>query len=423
MTCRIPLKPFFAALCLALASCSKHDSKPNSNTTSNVGTLNINCYAWFLGPQTELIVSEPGGEILLDTIATNSSTPIVTALKTNDTLVDVTQISPSAGNPTVNVYTIKSVNLARIKTLNIKENYSNEYKRPINYTKSQIIYYNIPSQVNLNNFDFFFANYPLNGALDMQGNRTDNNLEVTFDNYQGDFAFILFPQEGLYNLHLQQNNIDSVDCSHLDTTTKLTFNRPVPFTTTSISQLYGILDTTDLTRTIAFTDYVQPYSKPGVDYEYAPLATIQKYEMEYSATLPNNDQLYVYSYTNTLPQTLPRPKGNDYLVTSAQVDNFNVTFPKTTPTCYQLYLQADSTIRYTMFISPDSAAVHPLSFLANLKSKLLPGAHLSNLKLNRFSMWDYDGLNYLNYCSYITNSSPTSTNHATSVAIMSRVFN
>lgn len=410
-----------AALCLGVASCNKHNSKPNPpNDTATIGTLKINVALTYYGPQTELVVSEPGGKQLLDTVASNTGAPILASLKTNDTLVDVTQISPVANAPTTIVTTYKSINLARLSALGIT-NFSNIYKRPTSSTASHILYYNIPSAINLFN-DVFFSNNPWNGLSGMSI-FSNSQVQVTYENYPGNYAFFLLPQNGLYNLHTQLHTDDSVDCSRLDTTTQLTFNRPVPFTASPYSELYGIFDTTDLSRVIAFTDDVQPYSRPGVDYEYAPIPTIQKYEMKYYATLPNTDQISIYAYGKTLPQKLLRPMGNDFSVSSAQTDIFTVTFPNTKPTYYNLYLKADSTIQYWMYVPSDSATVHPVPFLTALKSKLFPTAHANNLALKEFNMCDFNGLNYQAYYDFVTDSAAFRTHHVTSVAVMTRSYN
>jgi len=332
---------------------------------------------------------------------------------------------PYTNNPGIYVYTFKSINLARLSSLGINGGWANEYKMPTTSTKSQIIYYNIPSQVNISKGDYFYNNYSYNGLLSIAGDPVDHTVDVTFDNYQGNYSYFLFPQEGLYMLHMQQNTIDSVDCSRPDTAVMLTFSRPVPFTTNySFCYLYGLPDTTDLSRVISFTDldFQQTSTKPGVDFEYAPIP-VQKYEMGYSATYSNNDQISYYAYTKSLPQTLPIPQESDFSISSGQTDDFNITFPNTKPTYYQLGLKADSTLFYTMYVSPDSSNVHPVTFLGGLKSKLLQNARVSSLKLWQFNMSDFNGLNYLNYYGYITNPSAIQAHHVTSVATLTRNYN
>ncbi|HEV2483235.1 MAG TPA: hypothetical protein VGS79_26400 [Puia sp.] len=420
----------FATLCLA-ASCSKSNSKPNTTTTtttttttSSTDTLEINCSIPFFGSQSELIVSEPGGKILLDAVVTSGTAPIVATLQTNDTLVDATVIGQYVHGSLTEIETFKSVNLGRLSSL-VRNSYNLSYKMPAP-TQAQIVYYNIPSQIDLSspNDSVCFTSYPsYSGGEGMV--KSPNNHYVTVS-YNGDFGnlhYLLFPQVGLYNIHNQQNAVDSVDCTHLDTAVMLTFNRPVPFTSAGYSSLYGIFDTTDLSKAISFTSFIWPYTKAGVDFEYPPIP-VQKYEMNYFATYSNNDQLNYYSYTNTLSQTLPLPQESDFSVSSAQTDNFSVTFLNTKPTNYQIVLGADTTLNYTMYVSPDSiATLHPLTYLTNLKSKLLQNANLSKLQLWQLQLLDFNGLDYLHYFSYITNPSAIQTHRPTWVASLTRNYN
>jgi hypothetical protein len=67
----------------------------------------------------ELIVSDSGGKVLVDTVFPNNGTFSAT-LHTNDTLVDVTTISTVGGfgaQPDYFVFTYKVVNLARWQTV------------------------------------------------------------------------------------------------------------------------------------------------------------------------------------------------------------------------------------------------------------------------------------------------------------------
>jgi hypothetical protein len=72
--------------------------------------MNINLNNPVVSGQFELIISEPGGAVLLDTIATGGQ-PVIAAHKTNDTLVDVTTVLPD-GNGHFTITTFKSINAA-----------------------------------------------------------------------------------------------------------------------------------------------------------------------------------------------------------------------------------------------------------------------------------------------------------------------
>src|ERR1700722_8365510 len=80
---------------LSLLACHKDSSKPPAPPTDSTttGTLKINLA---VSENSELIISEPGGIVLLDTIPP-SNINLNMSLKTNATLVDFTSITAGIG--------------------------------------------------------------------------------------------------------------------------------------------------------------------------------------------------------------------------------------------------------------------------------------------------------------------------------------
>src|SRR6185437_16054655 len=202
---------FAAALCLILSACSKSNSKPNTTTTTttttttpSTGTLEINCSIPFFGSQSELIVSEPGGKILLDSVVASGTAPIVATLQTNDTLVDATVIGQYVHGSLTEIETFKNVNLARLSSL-IRNSYNLSYKMPAS-TQAQLVYYNIPSQIDLSgpNDSVCFTSYPsYSGGEGMVTSPNNHYVTVSYNGDFGNLHFLLFPQVGLYNIHNQ----------------------------------------------------------------------------------------------------------------------------------------------------------------------------------------------------------------------------
>lgn len=400
-----------AALCLALASCSKSGSQPNNpptDSTTTTGTMNINCTLPVTGMQTELVLSEPGGKILLDTVTTNAG-PMIAALKTNDTLLDITLVvQASAHRFFASVY--KSINPSRLTSL-IMYSFEQVYT-PAPSTSSTIVYYNVPAA--LTNYTFgpngtIAFTYYYAGASTSQGSPdpSHHTIRYTYTGSTGNYAYLLFPQLGLCKLHLQQHAVDSVDCTTMDTAVALTFNRPFPFTTlVGASTLYAIPDTNDLANVISYTSILQPIGQ-GLDFQYDPFPA-EKYEMNYLANNNDNDFLYYYAYTKTLPNTLPLFQSSDYSVSSSQSDNFSVTFPGSRPSYYEL-AYGDTVLSYSLWASPDTTTLHPLTFLTNKKCKLLQNVAITTLPQPSLSMTNFNGLDYAGYFQYITNQAAIKT--------------
>jgi hypothetical protein len=422
------------AITLMFAACSKTSTPsappttppttPPTNpiTTPVTGSLKINLTYPGYTPATnfELIISEPGGNILLDTVAPWSA-PVVATLKTNDTLLDVTTVFNSQGGP-VYVEVYKSVNPTTFT-------YFNQYSYVTNTprmtgTPAEIFYDNIPAAVTTGytysptTSVLMFTNYPYNEFNGTNFDPTDGTLQVYYNNFGGNYAYLLFPQAGLYNLHLQQNASDTVDLTHMDTAIAVTFNRPTPFTINMQDFIFfGFPDTTNKTRIFDFTDILQYYSYPaGVDLEY-PGIPMEKYEMYVGARNPENDELGYYYYGNSIPMTLPFPTESNYTLSSTQPDNFTVSFSGSSPTYYRAGYSG-ANIRLYIFAPPDSSTLHPLSFLTSKNSKLLQNVSFSDMTASQFSV-EYDpGFNYAAWITYYNTTALFQQKLLTSSAIL-----
>ena len=124
--------------------------------------MNINLTYGVAGSQYELLVSEPGGAVLLDTLAVGN-VPVIAALRTNDTLVDVTTILPqSPGYFDITCY--KSINASSISTPS-QYDYTivDGLKTPAT-TPATIYYMNIPPGILSSTLapQFLFSNFPWN---------------------------------------------------------------------------------------------------------------------------------------------------------------------------------------------------------------------------------------------------------------------
>jgi hypothetical protein len=410
----MPRQPFnylcAFVLCVIYSACGKTGSKPgNSSTTPppTIGTMNINLTYPGSGIQYELIVSEPGGAVLLDTLVITGDA-VIAALKTNDTLVDVTSVLPGGG-AYYSITCFKSINASRITALSFYDyTIVDGLKRPTT-TPASIYYDSIPPGILTYGItpEFLFTNFPWNDFTGSETYPASNAIHINYGNYTGNYAYLLLPSAGLYNLHMQVNAVDTVDCTHMDTALSLTFNRPQPFTINSLySTFIGIPDTTDLTKIISFTDIsAAPPSTTGVDFEY-PNIPVQKYELNATGSNAGNDGIFYYCYTNSIPLTLPFFQESDFNVSSTSNNNFTVSFPGAQPTFYATTWR-DSSISMYIYSPADSGTQHPLTLLANQNPKLLKGTNFAPFTLIQFSIGNVNGMSYAPWLSYITNQAVT----------------
>ena len=416
---------FVCSLLVIFLACHKTDSKPGSQATTpppKVGTMNINFNYGVQGYQYELIISEPGGTVLLDTLAMGTI-PVVAALKTNDTLVDITTILPQGGAYfTITVF--KSVNASTITGLPGYDYIIVDGLKAVTTTPASIYYENIPSGILTYSASpqFLFSNFPWNDFSGASTYPSANAIHITYNNYAGNYAYFLLPSAGLYNLHMQVNASDTVDCTKMDTAISLTFNRPQPFTVNSLySSFIGIPDTTDLTKVVAFTDFsAAPPSRAGVDFEY-PNIPVQKYELNVSAVNASNDGISYYSYADTIPRTLPFFQESDFAVTSTQNNNFSVSFPGARPTYYATSWR-DSSLVMIIYSPADSGTQHPLTLLTNQNSKLLKGFNFNPFTFGQFTMANINGMSYGPYLRYITNQAAVKSNRVTFATSLAKAY-
>jgi hypothetical protein len=220
---------------------------------------------------------------------------------------------------------------------------------------------------------------------------------------------------------MQINASDTVDCTHMDTAIFVTFDRPEPFfIEPGYDTLIGIFDTTDLTKVIGMTDFSLFAGLPtDVDFEY-PKIPVQKYELSLTAINGSkNDTLHYYGISNTIPKTLPLPLEADFDISSANIDNFSVTFTGNKPS-YYFTLLGSRNVSVTIYSCPDSSTMHPVSFLTGLKSKLLQSADINSLFLDEFGVDNVNGMSYSTYWPFIM--APTEPKHISWEASLKKVL-
>ncbi|HEY4337230.1 MAG TPA: hypothetical protein VGM89_15070, partial [Puia sp.] len=142
--------PFAFITILLLTACHK-DSTPPTPLPPTIGTMAINLLFGSVGDTSnyrfELIISEPGGKVLLDSIAPPNA-PVKTTLKTNSKLVDITTIRvyPPDGTPdsvlALNIY--KSVNPTDWVTLTPNSYHVSYSSRPSSFTSAHTVVQNFP---------------------------------------------------------------------------------------------------------------------------------------------------------------------------------------------------------------------------------------------------------------------------------------
>ncbi len=392
------MKPYFCLAAAALAVCSifscrkigiePHPRHPGDSTY----TINLTYYNTdtTIAPGIELIISEPGGSILLDSIY-GFNTPIIATIYTPATVVDVTTVFYS---PTFDYYQVlvdKSVQPWKWT------GFPGQGTFPVlpPGVPATATYINAPS-VNINTVHF--GSLSNNGPLfPFATYSSPTQLDITYSGRAGnDIAYLVLPTLGLYSYHPITGPINTIDLTRMDTTYKVHYNMPSQYTLLA-SVMWGYYDSTDLNQYILLFNYYDRLTMGDLQYPPQGLTPVQQYWTQITSSTPDNEFVTYRTFGNPPPSsyTIPYPASPIYTFNAATQDSFSVTFAQK-PTLYTVNYAAGN-ILVSINASPDSAQLRPLPFLIAINSRILRGKDLSTLAIQNFGYETLFGLDYNGY--------------------------
>ena len=398
-------------LLCAFFSCSRINIKPPSapppppvDSTLSINLMYPNTDTTDFGSSFELIIGEPGGKILLDTIAAYN-VPVLAKMTTTKAVVNVAAIIYSA---TLNFYSadiytsVQPANWAVIPGNPVPLSYPNA-------TTAQVVYTNAPA------FDpnsTHFSSLPANTSTGVNASYDNTNhvLTINYPGRAGDDLYILYPPLGLYSFQTVNTSHDTISLAQMDTTAKVLYSMP-PQYTLATTYLTGYPDTTDFTKYLSLYLYWQPL--PAADLQYPPqnLVPFQKYALDVDAST-STEYISYRTFASAPPPagtlTLPFPATPIYTLNSTANDSFSVSFTQQ-PTNYGTAWTAGN-IDVSIIAPPDSTQIKALPLLTALNSKLLKGQTLSTLAIQNFTYQSISGVDYNSYFLHQTNSTQLNTN-------------
>jgi len=383
-----------------LFSCSKKDqphSIPLIPPIDSIGAMNINLSyplgTGFSSTMFELIISTKSDSVLLDT-SINFTDTLLTKIRTNEKLVNVTTIYYNGNFLTYYVNTYKAVNPSEWNQL-IQAGNGIYFPLPhqSSFTQGSIHYINTPT--NYSGYPYFYASYSSGYHSTLAADYVDEG----YDKYPNAYTYLLFPSTGLYKLYSPTKDLDTVDLSHMDTAVSMNFTKSAQYNISSVN-LYGTPDTTD------FTKFLLLYSSPvinyhGADIEY-PHQSIQQFVLHVNGQNNNNCYVDYTAYADSVPLSLPFPDESYYAILNNQNNNFSVEFLNTMPSYYRT-TWANSQISFNIYTSPDSTHLQPYNFLRSLHSQILKNLDITNLSLSQFWFENATNMNYSTFFKYYFN--------------------
>lgn len=421
----------FSLLLFTIAACQKSSApaQPSRPTTASADSLKLNFSIDYPQDVTiELLLTEPSGKLLLDTIvnfAANTTTKFTAGAATIATRFDFTTVILVSGTSTYNVVTYKGVNPATWNTI-YPDDYRIKYPENLGISVTNQFFTNLPAGAIPAGSDawyhFVLNSYYATANSGFGYDATHNTLDVNTYRfyYNPTYIYLLFPDLGLYRFYSPASAADTISLSRMDTATALTINRtPSNNLFITSSALYGIVDTTDLTKSIALN---APYVLAHADY-YLPKTPMQKYEFILPASDANPlDLVTFYSYDSTIPTTPSYLDPNSFTILSEQPDSFAIRFNDTLPTYYYVDWLVNGKYTYRVFESPDSTIMHPQRYLTALNPKLVRGIPLTTFQPHDIQIEDVAGFNFASYLSYATNPALLETRRVTKATRLFRSF-
>jgi hypothetical protein len=380
-------------------SCKKNASSPNRGQSDSL-ELSITYLDTSRVPPAnfELIVQEPTGKVLLDTLAPVNA-EVKAKLHTSDSLVNLTTVYMGTHDTAFSVTSYLGVNPAGWQVFPVNNAFVVLPLIP-NAAVHQTFVENIPGLAavplpqSLNYV--WFSDLDISAFFPSEAvGSTSISLNGSF--HGNNYLYSLIPSLGLYNFHVQNwsGGTDMVDLSQMDTAQQVNFQRPVQYGK-CYCILDGIMDTTDLSKSVML--YFSSFIASSFDLEY-PTKLVQKYQLHATFLAPDSTQVTYYSYGNVISPGFLFPDPSRYSITSVQSSNFSMNFNGLTPAFYETQWKTQH-VNFYIYSAPDSNVQHPQTLLTSLNSQKLQGLGNTALTPVNMSFETVDGMNYAAFLSY-----------------------
>ncbi|HEV2478470.1 MAG TPA: hypothetical protein VGS79_02350 [Puia sp.] len=408
----IPTMFSFGLLCLVAACHKDHVAGTGTTTDSTTtGILNVHLLNSFNYWQdtgniyVELIISEPGGKVLLDTV-TLKGTPITASLHTNATRVDLTSVCYESFLKFYQAVTCKDVNPSNWTNDNLLSYQAPVGIRPAILPVDTIWYTNVPGE-NM----ALFSESPFGNVL------TDLTRPTTigfgYFYVPGNYAYMSIQSLLLYKFYQPQKATDTVDCTKMDTLSTASYPASSYYSFYS-TWLDGYTDSSDLnSQLLLWISYLNA-GTPVVSPLAYPTRNIQKYAMVAGFQHSPNEYANIYTAGSSVNTNFSYPDPNSYTITSSRNTNFNVTWNATKPSYYTCSWGDSAVLNYTIYASPDTTSLDPVALLTAQRSRMLQGQDLTKLKFGAFGFETVQGLDYPGYIDLCTDSNAVRQNHIAS---------
>jgi hypothetical protein len=376
-----------------LAACKKEVTRQPGPVKNEVAERDFSlAYVNTASPGIELIVTDSSAKYLLDTIL---SANVMHSLKvySDQTKFNITTIDGISPNATRMVQTFYQVlpDHWNINQSTFTSFYDHDSTGKVHGT---VTFYNIPSNVRLDMYDLGNAS---SASFDASLNLTEQYYaKIPYH------ASLLFPYEKLYRIYDATHAVDSVDLSRMDTALTHTYQKSTPLTITFEDlTIYEKKD--DLSSAVKFWNSFFPAVSPDYDIIY-PSKGAQQFLVDIYAVDGKGNSSYTTQFSDTLQSKLDFIDPSYYNINMTDSLHFNISFPKTLPSYYDIQLNADH-INWKIYYPPAKNRFDAGENLVDLsKSITLQGMDNSKLRFGSLLLANGDNMNYTDFYNFIFTS-------------------
>ncbi|HEU4607697.1 MAG TPA: hypothetical protein VFS31_06275, partial [Chitinophagaceae bacterium] len=336
-----------------------------------------------------LIVTDSSAKYLLDTIVAAN---VMHSLKvySDQAKFNITTIDGISPNATRMVQTFYQV---LPDHWNINQSAFTSFRDPDTSGRvhGTVTFYNIPSNASLDMFDIGNAS---SASFDGSLNLTEQYYaKIPYH------ASLLFPREKLYRIYDANRTVDSVDLSRMDTALTHTYQKSTPLSIT-FEEITIFERKDDLSSAVRFWNSFSPAVSPDYDVIY-PSKGSQQFMVDFYAVDGKGNSSYTTQFSDTLQSKLDFIDPSYYNINMKDSLHFNISFPKTLPSYYDIQLGADH-LRWRIYLPPAKNSFDAGENLVDLsKSITLKGMDNSKLQFGSLLLANGDNMNYADFYNYI----------------------
>lgn len=347
-------------------------------------------YVYSMNSQVEVIVTDTAANYLLDTLLSSNDMHFL-KVYSEQTKFNITTIDKVDSNNRIYVQSFYQVlpdhwNINQPNTIGF---YDPDHTGEVT---GSIFYYNTPSIVQGKNFQIG----------DASGGGYDGYSKVYSEGYKGKLPYhscLLFPDQKLYLLHNTTSTVDSVDLSRMDTA--LTYNyiktSPVNIIYRDVT-IYEKKD--DPSSRVRFWHSTFPEPSPYYDIMY-PSSGAEQYLVNFVAVDANDHPSFTTQFSDAIQSQVDFLDSSYCHVSIHDSLHFDLSFPKTAPSFYNVNLKADN-FAWDIHLPSSKNTFNGTDKVIDLsKSIRLQGMDYSKLHFGGLLLGNGDNMTYTEYYNFI----------------------